>query len=433
MEEHMHQYQESVTKPAACVEEGLKTYTCSCGDKYTRDIPALGHQIVIDEAIAPTETTEGKTQGSHCGVCGTVIKKQEVIPATGGDKEPDEHTHQYQEKVTKPATCTEKGLKTYTCSCGDSYTRDIPLAEHQVVIDEAVAPTETTEGKTQGSHCGVCGTVLKKQEVIPATGGDKEPEDPEDPEEHTHQYKESLTKAATCAEKGTKTYTCSCGHKYTRDIPALGHKYAQRRIPATLTKDGNVQQVCSVCSDTKNVSVIYHVQKAALNKTDYVYNGKVVTPSLTIQDSKGRTLAVNRDYQVSYAAGRINPGIYTVAVAFKGDYSGETALNFTIRPKGCSLGKVVAKSKGFQATWKKQSKQTSGYELQYCTSKSFKGKTAKTVNIKKNTTIKRKITKLKAKKKYFVRIRTYKNVKVNGKNKKLYSDWSKPKTVRTKK
>ena len=80
-----------------------------------------------------------------------------------------------------------------------------------------------------------------------------------------------------------------------------------------------------------------------------------------------------------------------------------------------------------------QPAQISGYELQYCLSKSFKGKTAKTVNIKKNRTTKKKVTRLKAKKKYFVRIRTYKTVKVNGRSEKLYSDWSKVKTVRTKK
>ncbi len=432
-EEHEHVYQETVTKPATCTAVGVKTYLCSCGDKYTQMIEALGHQEVIDEAIAPTETMEGKTEGSHCGVCGAILKEQQVIPATGGNKDPEEHIHRYQESVTKPATCTEKGVKTYTCSCGEQYTRDIEALGHQEVIDAAIAPTETTEGKTEGSHCSVCGTVLKEQQVIPATGGNKDPEDPKDPEEHIHRYQESVTKQATCTEKGVKTYICSCGHKYTRDIAAMGHKFTERRIPATLNKDGNVQQVCSVCSEAENVSVIYHVQEITLDKTDYVYNGKVMAPALTVQDSKGRTLAANRDYQVTYAAGRKNPGVYTVTVAFMGNYSGKADVNFTIRPKGCSLGKIAAKSKGFLATWKKQSAQTSGYELQYCTARNFKGRTAKTVNIKKNTAVKKKITKLKAKKKYFVRIRTYKTVKVNGKRKNLYSDWSKLKAVRTKK
>ncbi len=403
LEEHMHQYQESVTRPATCTEKGLRTYTCSCGDSYTRDIPAVGHQIVIDEEVAPTETEEGKTQGSHCSVCKTVIKKQEVIPATGGGKEPEEpEDPKDPEEPKDPVNPGEPGKP------------EEPK--------DPVNPGEPEEPEEP------------KDPVNPGEPEDpKDPANPEEPGEHTHQYRESVTKAATCADKGIKTYTCSCGDSYTRDIPMLGHKYAEKRLPATLDKNGSVQQVCDICSDTKTLRVIERVQGVALNKTDFIYNNKVVTPVVTVKDVKGRTLAVNRDYLVSYAAERKNPGVYPVTVTFMGDYSGKADVKFTIRPKGCRLGKITAKSKGFQAAWKKQPVQTSGYELQYCTARNFKGKTAKTVSIKKNTTIKKKVTKLKAKKKYFVRIRTYKTVKVDGKSKKLYSDWSKTKTVRTKK
>ena len=83
-------------------------------------------------------------------------------------------------------------------------------------------------------------------------------------------------------------------------------------------------------------------------------------------------------------------------------------------------------------TWNKQAAQIDGYQIQYCTSAKFKGKTLKAVTVKKNSTVK-KISKLAGKKKYYVRIRTYKTVKVNGKSKKLYSDWSGKKAVNTKK
>ena len=152
-----------------------------------------------------------------------------------------------------------------------------------------------------------------------------------------------------------------------------------------------------------------------------------------MKDSKGNSLSVGRDYEVAYATGRKNPGVYTVTVTLKGNYGGSVAKTFTIRPKGCSLGKLTAKSKGFQVAWKGQKSQTSGYQIQCCMAKNFKGKTAKFVDMKKNTTVKKKVSKLKAGKKYYVRIRTYKTVKVNGKNTKLYSDWSKIKAVRTKK
>lgn len=145
-----------------------------------------------------------------------------------------------------------------------------------------------------------------------------------------------------------------------------------------------------------------------------------------------RYLQLCSDYDISYSAGRKEAGVYTVSIKFKGDYSGEVEKTFTIRPKGTGLGKISAKSKGFQAAWKKQAFQTSGYQLQCCIGGNFTGKTVKTVDVKNNATIKKNVSGLKAKKKYYIRIRTYKTVKVNGKSKKLYSDWSNTKTVRTK-
>lgn len=101
------------------------------------------------------------------------------------------------------------------------------------------------------------------------------------------------------------------------------------------------------------------------------------------------------------------------------------------KPKSTSLLKLTAAKKGFTAKWKKQSG-TTGYQIQYSTSKKF-SKGTKTTTIKKSSTVSKKISKLKAKKKYYVRVRTYKTAKINGKTKTLYSGWSKVKTVKTKK
>ena len=369
----------------------------------------------------------------------TVLAEQRVvfydqdIQEPEEPKDPEEHEHIYQNSVTKQATCTEKGIRTYACSCGETYTEEIPALGHREVIDAAVAPTETTEGKTQGSHCSVCGVILKKQEVIPATGGNTKPEEPTDPETHEHVYQKSMTQAANCTTPGIYTYTCNCGKTYTEEIPALGHKYVERKVPATMKQDGYVRQICSKCANVQNKKTIYRVNGMFLNNMDFICNGRVNTPAVTVKDSKGIGLLTGRDYEVVYAPGRKNPGVYTVTVLLKGNYSGSAAKTFTIRPKGCSLGKLTAKSKGFQATWKRQKSQTSGYQIQYCTAKNFKGSAAKTIDIKKNTTVKKKVAKLKARKKYYVRVRTYKTVKVNGKSTKLYSNWSKYKTVRTKK
>lgn len=338
----------------------------------------------------------------------------------GGTDKP-EHTHSYQSAVTKQATCTEKGVKTFTCECGDKYTESINALGHREVTDPAVKPTETTAGKTEGSHCSACGAVIRKQEVIPALGKP----------EHTHSYQSAVTKKATCTEKGIITYTCGCGDKYTKELSVVSHKYTQKISPATAKCNGKVQQICQVCSAAKS-TVIYKPQKPALSKTDYNYDGKVKTPSVTVKDSKGKYLKKNTDFKVVYPKGRKNPGVYTVTVELRGKYSGKMTGSFTIKPKKTSLKKVTAKSKGMQVTWNKQKTQIDGYQIQYCTSGKFKGKTLKTVTAKKNDTSK-KISKLKGKTKYYVRIRTYKTVKVSGKSKKLYSDWSGKKTVKTKK
>ena len=150
----------TVTKEPTCTETGVMTYTCShCSETKTETITAKGHTEVVDPAVAPTCTTAGKTQGSHCSVCDAVLVEQEVVPML---------EHDWGEgKVTKEPTCTEAGVRTYTCSrCGTTKTETVAAKGHTEVTDPAVAPTCTTAGKTQGSHCSVCGYVLVEQQEI---------------------------------------------------------------------------------------------------------------------------------------------------------------------------------------------------------------------------------------------------------------------------
>ena len=135
---------------------------------------------------------------------------------------------------------------------------------------------------------------------------------------------------------------------------------------------------------------------------------------------------------MSYASGRKVPGTYTVKVTMKGDYTGSKTLTFSIRGKQMTISKVSALSKGFKATWAKQSYVT-GYQLQYSTSSKFTTKTTKTVKLTRNTTVSKSLTKLTAAKRYYVRIRSYKTTKISGKTYTVYSVWSKAKTVTTKK
>ena len=199
---------------------------------------------------------------------------------------------------------------------------------------------------------------------------------------------------------------------------------------ASLTTNGVKTYTCKSCKATKT-EAIPKASNIKLSKTAYTYNGKVQKPSVTVKDSKGKALKNGTDYKISYPKGMKNVGKYTVKVTLKGNYNGSKSMTYNINPKGTSVSKVTAAKKGFKVTWKKQTTQTTGYQVQYSTSSKFKS--AKTVTISKNKTTSKSVGKLSAKKKYYVRVRTYKTVKIGGKSVKLYSGWSKAKSVTTKK
>lgn len=162
-----------------------------------------------------------------------------------------------------------------------------------------------------------------------------------------------------------------------------------------------------------------------LQGSSYTYSGKAKSPEV-IAKSSGILLSKGRDYTVSYS-NNVKVGTATATVTGLGrPYTGVVKKTFKIIPRGTSISKLTKKSKGFKIKWKKQSAQTTGYQIQYSTSKSFKG--AKTKTVKKTKTTGATISKLKKKKTYYVRIRTYKTTG----GKKYYSGWSKVKKVKTK-
>ncbi|MGN0458448.1 MAG: fibronectin type III domain-containing protein [Eubacterium sp.] len=229
------------------------------------------------------------------------------------------------------------------------------------------------------------------------------------------------------------TYDGTRVSKYSKSTLSNKHTYkasSTKTTPATASADGKIvtTYTCSVCKNSysKTTKIIPKVSSVKLSATAYTYNGNARTPTVTVKDRTGKTLVKNTDYTVSYAKGRKNVGKYAVKVTFKGNYSGTKTLYFTIKPKATSISSVSAKSKGFTVKWKKQSTQTTGYQIQYSTSSNFSN--AKTVTVSKNSTTSKTVSKLKAKKKYYVRVRTYKTV--NGT--KYYSAWSKYRTVKTK-
>lgn len=203
------------------------------------------------------------------------------------------------------------------------------------------------------------------------------------------------------------------------------HDYVYKNTQnATLEQNGKKVYSCTICGREKNV-VIYRPSKITLSKSTFVYNGKAKKPTVKVVDSNGKTISAS-NYTVSYAKGRTNVGKYSVKITFKGNYIGSKTLYFTIKPKATSIVSLSAKTKGFVVKWNKRTKQTTGYQIQYSTSSKFNN--PKTYTISKNSTTSKGFYKLSAKKKYFVRVRTYKVV--NGK--KYYSTWSSAKSVRTK-
>ena len=297
-------------------------------------------------------------------------------------RDPAACEHNYITQTVEP-TCTTAGEKVSICTkCGDVEKREtIPALGHSEVKDIGKEATCTEEGKTEGSHCEVCQEVLKKQETI----------------------------------------------------PAFGHTYQKEIIKASKKKNGSITEKCSKCGSEKDKTTIYAVKTVKLSKTSYVYNGKNQKPSVIINDNKGKTLSKQKDYTISYPKTVKNVGIYTVKIKFKGNYMGAVTRIYTITPKETSISTITPKKKSFIVTWKKQAKQTTGYEVAYAPNAKFAKKNTTILNVAKSKTTAKPKKALKAKKKYYLRIRTYKTIKQGGKTRKIYSGWSKTKSVTTKK
>ena len=194
---------------------------------------------------------------------------------------------------------------------------------------------------------------------------------------------------------------------------------------ATITVTG-IGNYSGTVSKTFRIDAKKITPKVALSKTSFNYNAKVQKPTVTVK--YGTKKLSSSAYSVKFTTGCKNVGAYTVKVTLKGNYSGSKSVSYTINPKNTTLSKVTGGKKQFKASWKKYTTQTTGYQIQYSTDKSFK-KSTKTATVKKNNTTSSTVKNLSANKKYYVRIRTYKTV--SGKN--YYSSWSGSKTVITKK
>ncbi len=182
VDSNLHKYESVITKKATHLEEGLETFTCVCGDSYTKPIAKIS-----------------------------------------------EHT--YTSVVIKKATHLEEGLEALTCVCGDNYTKPISkIAEHtysSVVIKQATHLEEGLEALT----C-ICGDNYTKP-IAKLPG---------------HTYTSSVKTAPTCTEKGYTTYKCDCGYSYDGDyVNAKSHNFENGK--------------CTKCGDSKAASCSHMCHK----------------------------------------------------------------------------------------------------------------------------------------------------------------------------
>ena len=435
-----------ITKQPTCTSEGTKTKTCTkCNATVTETIPKTSHKYA-NTVVAPTCTTDGYTL-HKCSACGTSYKDN-TAKATG---------HSYGNSVvTKQPTCTSEGTAIKTCTkCNATVTEKLPAKGHTAVTDKGYPATCTTAGKTDGSHCSVCNTVIKVQTVIYATG-----------------HKSSgwiVDKAASIGVKGSKHKECTVCKKVleTAEIPALSRisisKASVTLSTSTYAYDGKAKKpgvtvklngktlkngtdyTVSYSNNTKvgtatvkitgkgnytgSVSKTYNIKnnfkKATISGiSNKSYTGKNITQSFTVKYN-GKTLKKGTDYTVSYLSNK-NIGTATVKVTGKGSYAGTITKTFKINPAKQEIQKLTAKSKAFFVDWAQKGSAT-GYEIQYATNSKFTS--AKKVTITNNKTDKTTISKLSGKKKYYVRVRSYTTVKGT----KYYGAWSASKSVTTKK
>lgn len=159
---HTHSYTSTVTKASTCASEGVMTHRCSCGDSYTETIGKTAHSFgSYTYNNDATELADG-TETAVCSVCG-----ERSTRTAAGTKLA--HVHSYTEAITTPPACTTDGLKTFSCSCGSSYTEAVPATGH-IWGDYAYNNDATTESDgTKTRCCTVCG----ERETVTADGTKK--------------------------------------------------------------------------------------------------------------------------------------------------------------------------------------------------------------------------------------------------------------------
>ena len=376
-------------KSATCTVNGWKDYyKCSCGKLYTNSNCTT--EIINLESW---KIGDGKIAAAH--KYGTLKPEQKAV-----------HT-----KTELKGAVAEH----YFCDECDIY---FDSNKKQTTLEALTGKTPTHSGGTATckakAKCSVCGvsygavnknnhSALTTLKAVSATC-----------------TKTGLTEGKKCTDCGVVTVA-------QKTVAKKAHTYKSVTTKATTSKNGSVVKKCSVCGSQASKTTIYYAKKIKLSTTKYTYNGKARKPSVTVYDYKGNKIS-SSNYTVSYASGCKYVGKYKVTIKFKSKYSGTLTTYFTIIPKESKVSSLTAAKKSLKVKLSKVSSQASGYEIQYSTSKKFTKSTTKTKKVTSYKTTSVTLKSLKAKKTYYVRVRTYKTV--NGT--KYYSGWSTVKSKKTK-
>ena len=265
--------------------------------EFTAQYKAIPHTEAIDKAVEPTCTKTGLTEGKHCSVCNEVLVKQEVVKAKG---------HSWDDgRITAAPSCTESGVKTYTCTeCGATKTETVSATGHSAVAVAKVEPTCTQPGRAAGTKCGACGEVLSGLTEIKATG-------------HT----EVIDKAVepTCTKTGlTEGKHCSvCDEALVEQkiVEAKGHtEVVDKAVEPTCTKTGLTEgKHCSVCNEVL-------VKQEVVPALGFTVSGSVagVTTNAVVTLLKDGVVAARGDVRADgsflLSGLRIDAGTYTLRV-----------------------------------------------------------------------------------------------------------------------
>ena len=411
-----HTLTHTVSVPSNCTEDGQKEHWyCTVCKKYFLDekatnetterslvIPA-SHTLTHFDTTPATCLETGKKEHWYCSVCKKYFLDEKAIEEISEQElilPLNEHDMQHFEK--KESTCTETGISNdyWHCSTCNHYFLD-ENATQSTTLESLIIPASGHTPSSKNADCTVAVICKVCNETITAANP-----------KHTWS-------AWVSNNKGSHSRHCTnCKKTETQKCTATTTKSLTK---ATASKDGKLIIKCSSCKHTISTTILKKASNISLSSTSYTYKKQIIRPSVIVKDSSGKDID-KANYNVSYSSGRKNPGIYTVQIIFKNNYSGTVKKEFTIKPKATKIVRILGGTGKLTVIWKKQDILTTGYIIQFGTSSSFKF--PKTTTITANNKTQKTVSGLNTKKKYYVRICTYRSIKHNRQPIKIRSEWS---------